>query len=132
MVIMDAPSRFPQQREFTRSRLPMRALVTTNGATLHLTVRDLCLDGIGLDTAAPIEAGAACTVQLRREDAPETEWITARGTVVRVSADAVGIHFVDLVGMDSLHHLQALIMYHADDPDQVVAEFDAHSGLRRR
>jgi ubiquinone biosynthesis protein UbiJ len=129
---MNAQSMFPNRREFTRIRIPITALVTINGATLRLPVRDLSLEGIGVHVATSWEEGAACTVEVRREDAPEIEWITARGTVARVAPDTVGIQFLDLVGIDSLHHLRALIMYHAEDPDQVVAEFDAHWGIRRR
>ncbi len=127
---MDAPPNFPHRRKFTRVRLPITALVTVNGETLSLSVHNVSLEGIGLQGAPSLEAGAACAVELRREDAPQAPWIAAHGTVVRAAADVAGIHFLDLVGVDSLQHLRALIMYHAEDPDRVLAEFNAHWGLR--
>ena len=128
----DAQSKVPQQREFTRIRLAIHAVVAMNGTTHRLPVRDVSLAGIGLDDAAGFEQGAECTVELRRQDAPDAHWITAQGKVVRVEGAVAGIQFLDLVGIESLHHLRALIMYNADAPDQVEDEFNSHWGIRRR
>jgi hypothetical protein len=130
--MMDAQSKGPEQREFTRIRLAMQAVVAMNGKTWRLPVRDVSLAGIGLDDAVGFERGATCTVELRRLDAPDAHWIVAQGTVVRVEGNVAGIQFVDLVGIESLHHLRALIMLNAEDPDQVEDEFNAHWGIRRR
>jgi hypothetical protein len=127
---MDTESKFPLRRAFTRVRLPITATVTRHGASQHLSVVDICLDGVGVRADTPVEVGAACKVELRRDDAPDEPWIAAYGKVVRVASEVAGIHFLELAGLESLEHLRALIMYHAEDPDQLAAEFDAHWGLR--
>ena len=123
---------FPHHREFTRVQLPINALVTMNGVTRSVPVRDVSLNGISVHADPPFEQGTPCKVELRREDAPDEPWITAHGTVVRVSAEIVAIHLLDLVGIDSLDSLRSLLLYHAEDPDQLLAEFHAHWGLRPR
>ena len=128
----DAEAKPPSRREFTRVQLPITATVKCHGATLRLPVLDICLDGIGVRADTLLGEGERCAVELRRDDAPDEPWIAAHGKVTRVAAGVAGIHFAELVGIESLEQLRTLITYHAEDPGQVVAEFDAHWGLRPR
>jgi hypothetical protein len=79
-----------------------------------------------------MDVGAPCTVELRYDDSSSEPWILAVGNVARVAADAAGIQFLELVGIDSLNRLRTLLTYHAEDPDELLAEFDAHWGLLPR
>ena len=130
MRTTSTPKADSQRREFTRVRLPIVALVTVRGVGLRVTVCDFSLDGIGVKPDPALELGAPCTVELRREEAIDETWVTAEGTVARAGAEIVGIQFEHLVGLESLDHYRALLLYHAEDPDEMVSEFNAHWGLR--
>lgn len=119
-----------EERRFTRVSVPLIADVTIGGALLHLVVRNLSMDGLCLETASSLPRGVKCRVALRHPDPGSAPWMVAEAVVVRTSEHDAGIHLITLTGLQSLDHLRTIILYHAEDPDRAVAEFDAHWGLK--
>ena len=122
----------PHHREFSRAHLALTACLVIDGVS-HRTerVRDVSLSGIFVEHPGLAPVGANCHVTLNWNP-PDGPQVVADGKVVRSTPEGVGIAIVELIGLESLEHLQKLILYHVPNPDQVVHEFLEHDGLLRK
>jgi hypothetical protein len=87
------------------------------------TVSDLSLGGMYVKGKFEQQQGDICTVELSRPDdrLGDIE-LRARCTVVRVSDDGIALRFTSM-GHESFLFLQTVLLYEADDPMQLGAEF---------
>jgi hypothetical protein len=123
-------SRFPNDREFSRSPAHVHGVVTFDGhAPLEGRTRDVSLGGFYLYTFEAPPLGTTCRVSLTLEgsDLPP---LTLRGTVVRKDIGGLAVRF-DEIDADSLEPLRNLVLYNAADPEVASREMREHVGLRR-
>ena len=117
-------------REFTR--VPLQILVRVvgeSGACEEGVARDLSLRGVYLSGADTLVVGERCEVELELGGGEVT--VRAYGRVARVERAGIAIEFTELP-LDALDHLRKLVLYNAEDPDEVEREFRSHSGLRSK
>jgi chemotaxis protein CheX len=75
--------------------------------------------------------GSACKVRIPLADYPELS-IRAAGCVVRRDLRGMAIELLEMIGLDSLHHLRNLLLYNAHDPESMQRQLETHLGLRPR
>jgi hypothetical protein len=123
----------PIKREFTRVRRATQAELSSGEETLRGQVRDISLKGLYVLCEPRWQAGTECQVAVKLGlDAEGELLVGARGKVVRVGSDGLGVEFTQLHGLESYWHLRNIVLYNAPDPEQAEQEFAAHVGLRRR
>ena len=126
------PGELPDHREFTRARIPVTVFLVFGGTT-HRTerLRDVSLSGLFVEMPGLAPVGAHCQIVIQ-PNPPDGPKVMAEGKVVRTTPDGIGIVILELIGLESLEHLQNLILYHGGNPDRVVDEFLHHDGLLRK
>lgn len=116
------------QREFTRVNLSVPVEIEFTEETVALKPIDVSAKGILLHSDGHDLNGREGVVRIFFT--PDTI-LTAWGVVVRQFEERVALEF-SAVELESFDFLKQYIRFHADDPDQVTREFDAHSGIRKR
>lgn len=87
------------------------------------TVSDLSLGGMYVKGKFEQQKGDICTVELScPDDRLGDIELRARCAVVRVSDDGIALRFISM-GHESFLFLQTTLLYEADDPMQLGAEF---------
>lgn len=115
-----------EQRQFTRVTLPFPVSATSSEVEIsEPSVRDISAKGVFICTTTRLEEGTDCTVRIHVAD-----WVVieARGRVVRSTDEGAGLEFT-AISIPDFEHLRRIIQYNAEDPDQVLREFDEHLGL---
>lgn len=121
-----------QGREFSRSPVHVRTEVRlTTGVLVEGQARNVSLNGLLFATERALPMGHTVKVSLILDTGAGEQRIETNGRVARLEEAGVAIAF-DQVDAGSLDHLRQLVLYNADDSEQVEREFDAHVGLRRR
>ncbi|MCS6969506.1 MAG: PilZ domain-containing protein [Planctomycetota bacterium] len=120
------------QREFSRVRraVPVDCRLS-DGRVLSGSTRDLSLNGCFAAGLAGLPIGTPCQAVLYLDGRGGALQVEAHAVVVRQAAEGCALHFQELVEVESYERLRQYIHWHADDPDQVDAEFESHLGLRR-
>lgn len=107
------------------TRVPFDSLVSirTENGEIEATVnsRDISIKGIFVQTRQPFSVGDSCTISIVLGGSTSRESIKAEGKVVRREESGVGIFF-ESVDLDSFMHLKKLVLYNADDPEEVEKE----------
>ena len=107
------------------TRVPFDSLVSirTENGEIEATVnsRDISIKGIFVQTRQPFSVGDPCTISIVLGGSTSRESIKAEGKVVRREESGVGIFF-ESVDLDSFMHLKKLVLYNADDPEEVEKE----------
>lgn len=117
-------------REFSRSMVQVNAEIRlTCGMLIEGKTRDASLGGALFTTERPLPQGHPVCVTLCLDFGDEHHRIKAEGHVARVDEDGIAISFAS-ISADGLEHLRRVILYNAEDADQVESEFDKHIGLR--
>lgn len=83
--------------------------------------RDISIKGIFVYTRQPFSVGDLCAIRIVLSGSNIGESIKAEGKVVRKEESGVGIFFESL-DLDSFMHLKKLVLYNADDPDEIEKE----------
>lgn len=120
----------PEGREFTRS--PIRARVEVrlgNGILVEGRAQDISLNGIFFVTERSLPIGTHVRLNLVLDGGDTDCRIETYGTVVRIGEHGVAINFEE-IDETSITHLRRLIMYNAEDADQVDQEFHNHVGIK--
>lgn len=116
-------------REFTRVAVQVPVEVEAGGRSLTgIVTGNVSMKGLLLRTDETLEVGTACNLRI-----PLVEGVAevrAEAEVVRVYPGALAFQFTRILGTESFEHLQRLVIYNAQDPDQVDSEFQAHIGIR--
>jgi PilZ domain len=120
-----------EQREFTRVPVNCRVEILAEGRPVPCTaVRTLSMKGMLAQTHIQLPAGLECEITIALVE-HEIE-IQVIGTVVRNYPDGIAFQFTKIMGPESYAHLKNLVLYNADDVDQVEHEFETHAGIRRK
>ena len=127
-----ADAEFPNRREFTRVRVPIEAVATSDSKQIvEGYCRDVSMKGAHIHCDQPFEIGTTCDCVLCWNAAESELRIQVRAEVVRVEPSAMSLEFTAM-GMVSYHHLQRLVLFNSADPDQLDAELNSHIGLKTR
>lgn len=119
------------QRQFSRSTLQVKALLKPTGTTEQYETRvlDLSMNGARLSPVECVRKGALCDLALVLDGGVESIVLEVSGNIIRADAEETVLAFSALE-LDSIPHLQELILYYSADPDKVESEFDSHIGLK--
>jgi len=116
-------------RAFTRVNIPVQAVITQKGVDLQGMVTDISMNGTSICCEwQSLQQDCECGVVLTLGE-EETVTITAAGRVVRGHDDVIAIAF-ESVNLESIPYLRNLILYNAEETDQVQNEFVNHMGIR--
>lgn len=121
----------PERREFSRVSVAMRVEVTAGKKTiLSSQLKNISMGGLFLISPEKLPVGADCQVDILLEDPTRQDRITARGKTVRVAEEGMAIHFQEIIGPESYHHLRNLVLYNAPDAEKVEKEIEDHIGIK--
>ena len=111
-------------REFIRSNISIAARLTPADAPFFdVHVIDLSLNGILMKTENRLAVGSKCSVVMLIGHYMHELPISAEGIVVRAHDGMIALCF-DAVGIESSEELQNMILFHSDDPEQCLLEFE--------
>jgi len=85
-------------------------------ATENLSVKGVSVLGV---TGHAI--GESCDLSLDLSGSSSQLRLSMKGTIVRVDADRIGVHFTE-IDLDSFYHLKNIIYYNSSDPDAIEQE----------
>ena len=120
----------PNRREFSRAAIRIVATFRHEGGQASGTTRDVSLAGAFIRTPSPPECGVRGHTVLalgEEQSAPRLE-VPAR--VVRSADDGFALEF-DELEIEAYHHLRAVVLLNAADPEGVEREIGSHLGIRR-
>ena len=89
---------------------------------IHNTVNDLSLGGMYVKGRFEQQKGDICTVELSNPDNDFGVELRAHCAVVRVNDEGMALEFISM-GHESFLFLQTTLLYEAEDPMQLGAEF---------
>jgi hypothetical protein len=118
-------------REFSRVSVGMRVQVTSGKQAIfspHL--KNVSMSGVFLISPEKLPAGSECQVAIFLEARENQERIEARGRVVRITDEGMAIHFEEIIGPESYHHLRNLVLYNAPNAEKVEKEIESHIGIK--
>jgi hypothetical protein len=119
-------------REFTRISTALEVLVEgPEGTVLTCSSRDVAMKGLFVATDKPFAPGTPVDVKILLTGTQMPVAIEAHGRVVYLLRDGMGIEFVEIVGIESFEHLRNLILFNAEQPENVEDELKHHAGIRR-
>lgn len=120
------------RREFSRVMTTVQVdLWASDRHVLSQRTRDISLKGLYVYCRQGWPAGTRCELVLRLGDGPCSLPVQAQARVKRSDKQGMAIEIVRLTS-EGYTHLKQLLLYNAENPDQVQEEFDSHVGLRRR
>ena len=130
---MNDPSENPRKelRGFSRVSVAMKVQVTSGKKTIfspHL--KNVSMSGIFLISAETLPVGSECQVTIFLEARENQERIETRGKVMRVTEEGMAIHFEEIIGPESYHHLRNLVLYNAPNAEKVEKEIEDHIGIK--
>ncbi len=121
----------PERREFSRVSVAMRVEVTAGKKTiLSPGLKNISMGGLFLISPEKLTVGSDCQVVIFLEDPKRQGRITARGKTVRVTEEGMAIHFEEIIGPESYHHLRNLVLYNAPDAERLEKEIEDHIGVK--
>ena len=119
------------QRRYSRSTIRARAeLRLHTGIVMEGESRDVSMNGLFVKADHMFPVGNVCQVVLVLEGGDREFRIETSGEVVRVSEEGIAIEF-EQIDLDSMEHLRKLVLYNADDPEQVEQEIEDSAGIHR-
>lgn len=119
-------------RKFIRSNISIAIRLWTSGVSpFDAMVIDLSLNGILIRTDATLALGSKCHISMLLGHYMHELPLSAEGIVVRVHDGMMAISF-DAVAIESSRELQDMIVFHTDDPEQCLHEFEqVESGVNQ-
>ena len=120
------------QRKCTRAKVRIAVELRLEGQVKFEGVVDnISLQGVFVRCHPQVSIGAPCEVLIFSEELPHEVLVHADGTIVRVDAEGLAIHFGTLMGENSLQHLKNLVLYNSGaQSEQVEQELTAHIGIK--
>ncbi|MDQ6968287.1 MAG: PilZ domain-containing protein [Mariprofundaceae bacterium] len=111
-------------RKFTRSNISIAIrLWAADLSPFDAIVIDLSLNGILIQTDTTLTIGSKCHISILLGHYMHELPLNAEGIVVRVRDGIMAIAF-DAVAIESSRELQNMIVFHTDDPEQCLHEFN--------
>ena len=121
------------RREFTRAQACVEGEVLALGESRPILgqTKNVSIGGMYFSCQKPFPTGTECRLILFLDGADGKTRIEATGTVTRSGEGGLGIQFT-AIELDSFQHLRNLVLYNADETEEVEQEFKIHLGLKRR
>lgn len=117
------------RRRFTRVPFNVVAKLIVAGAVHSIdAVNDLSVGGCSLTSDLKLPSGTSCDIQISLGDSVPQITIQIGATVVRHHQGQLAVKFLS-IDPDGLYHLQRIILYNAEQPDDVEKEIEKHPGL---
>ncbi|WP_005037951.1 PilZ domain-containing protein [Holophaga foetida] len=119
------------QREFTRVPTSLDVRVTVGGRAIPNTgSQNVSLKGMLIHTQEALPKGTVCNLSILLAGG-EIE-VEIEGVVVNNYPEGTAFQFNKILGVDSFEHLRNLVLYNAQDTEQVEDEFRTHIGLKKK
>jgi len=120
------------RREFTRVCVNILSeLRSGRSVDISGTLANVSVNGMFLNTEAHLPEKTRCDISLFLEGGEEAVTIKIEGKVIRNGPWGMAIQFTKILGPESLHHLQNLVLYNSGEQmPQVEEEFASHVGIR--
>lgn len=130
---MEQPSEFCNLREFTRVPVSVCLVLTSEDKTIKTeSTRNISMNGVYVLTPELLPLDASCEVKICLGSWDSPYQIRARGMVVRVDTEGMGVQFIEILGMESFQHLQNLVISNSGNyTEKVEEEMAAHIGIRK-
>jgi len=84
--------------------------------------RDISLKGMFIKTEQRLAAGTPCDLELILAGVSTNLTLAIKGKIIRQEEDGLGVSFQG-IDLDSYWHLQNLLLYNAQEPDEIEKEF---------
>jgi len=111
-------------RKFSRSRITIAARITPEGMDpFDVTVVDLSMNGILVKAEKDLPLGTRCDVCILVGHYMHELPLSAQGAVARMQDGNIAISF-DNIDIGTSDEFQSMILFHADDPEQCLQEFE--------
>lgn len=116
-----------EKRRFSRIFFNVKARLDVNGTTYEVDqIANLSVGGCLVQIGEDVHEGSKCTFTILLDRmAPGVEVI---GEVLRSNEGEVVVKFTT-IEPESLFHLQNIIRYNAENPDEIEEEISEHRGL---
>jgi hypothetical protein len=121
-------------RKYTRVPPCLNVVLEARGEFFVAQTRDVCLKGAYVTSEQKFEASTICKMTIHlcgAQAGQEPAQIVACATVVRADEAGMALVFTEVVGLESFHHLQNLILYNAAYTENIEKELAQHQGLNR-
>jgi len=121
-------------REFTRVKVAIHVeLRTEENVVIQGQLDNVSFSGLSLRSKAALPENTPCRVFLHLDGGKSGPTIEAQGLVTRTESHRLGIQFIELIGIESTHHLRNLVLYNsATQANRVEEEFESHVGLQAK
>ncbi len=118
-------------REFTRVRVAIHVELRMGGnVVIPGELENVSLNGILLRCETTLPEQTPCLVFLQLDGGQGGPMIEAQGVVTRTESHKLAIQFNEIVGAESMNHLQNLVLYNSGTQAyRVEEEFQSHVGL---
>lgn len=118
-----------ENRRFTRVAFEVPAILSVGGHEFPLeTIYNLSVGGVLVPGDKLFQPGKECTLTIPLSGSNQELMVQVSGEFVWCTDDTAAVKFTH-IDVDSLGHLQNIIRYNAQDPDQVESEILKHPGL---
>lgn len=119
-----------EKRRFTRIDFPSPALLTVGDAVYSINqISNLSVGGALVPCELEHEKGAECFLQIPIAGTTDNLRIEVRGKIMWSEDQESAIQFTS-IDPDSLFHLQNIIKYNAENPEQIIKECTKRPGIR--
>ncbi|MGD9849801.1 MAG: PilZ domain-containing protein [Nitrospirales bacterium] len=120
------------QREFTRVAVAIHVELEVGGdVVIPGEIDNVSLNGLLIRADTTVPDQTPCLVRIHLDGGAGGPTIEAKGLVVRAGSGKLAIQFSEILGVESMKHLQNLVLYNSGpQADQTEAEFQAHTGLK--
>ena len=121
----------PKRRRYSRVEIDCCAWLIVDNVRLRFDkVCNLSMGGACILGQSPLKPGDTCEFELYDTRGGTGRTFRYRARVVWTNADRMALEFIDM-DTESYMFLQTMVLYHADDPLDVVEEFqDGFSSFR--
>ncbi len=119
------------QREFTRVKVAIQAELRVGGnVVVHGELENVSMNGLLLHCDTILPEHTPCMIMIHLDGGQGGPTIEAQGQVTRTKPHKLAVQFTELIGHESSHHLQSLVLYNSGaQASRVEEEFESHMGL---
>lgn len=111
-----------ERRKNTRVPFQTTADVVFSDKSYHqCPTANLSVKGVSVLGITGHKVGESCDLSLALSGSTSHLRLTMKGKVVRVEADRIALHFIE-IDLDSFYHLKNIIYYNSNDPDIIEQE----------
>jgi len=113
-----------EKRKNIRIDFKTRVVLKCAGETISSDAdsRDISLKGMFIKTEKRLAAGTPCDLELILAGVSTNLTLAIKGKVIRQEEDGLGVSF-EGIDLDSYWHLKNLLLYNAQEPDEIEKEF---------